>query len=287
VLSRLRQEFDRKLERKEPLTPKEIIALGTHLWEALANAVAGGMEKILVLREQAIAATTHVRLILESGQPEIQALPWELTFHADQRLGFLSRNADFTLCGAGAPDEARLDLPGGPLKILLFTASPEDLDPEKSRLDFETEENFLFAELDAALGRGEVEIDVAEDGTLETLQARLENNVYHVVHCSMHGSMQDDDAVLSFEDHATGRHRHVTPKDLIAVWKMAKCMCPVFSLRLPKSRNRYPTRRAGFCPRPARSRHAARYRHEALCRRYRRHPFCRPFLLCTRRRQSH
>jgi len=34
VLSRLRQEFDHKLENKEPLTPKEIIALGTNFWEA-------------------------------------------------------------------------------------------------------------------------------------------------------------------------------------------------------------------------------------------------------------
>ncbi|MGH7455173.1 MAG: CHAT domain-containing protein, partial [bacterium] len=216
VLSRLRQEFDHKLESKAPLTPKEIIALGTNLWEALANAVDGAsgasIEKILALREQAIAAVTHVRLIIESGQPEIQALPWEMTFHADQRLGFLSRNPDFTLLRRWQqPDEARLDLPGGPLKILLFTASPADLDPEKSRLDFETEENFLFAQLDAALGRGEVEIDVAEDGTLETLQARLENNVYHVVHCSMHGSMQDDNAVLSFEDHATAANATSPP----------------------------------------------------------------------------
>ncbi|MBC6952128.1 CHAT domain-containing protein, partial [candidate division KSB1 bacterium] len=231
VLTRLRQEFDRKLERREPLTPKEIIALGTHLWEALANAVDGGLEKIFGLREQAIAGATHVRLILESGEPDIQALPWEMTFHADQRLGFLSRNADFTLLRRWQPaDEAMPDLPGGPLRILLFVASPEDLDPEKSRLDFETEETFLFAQLDAGLSRGEVEIDVAEDGTLETLQARLESNVYHVVHCSMHGSMQDGHALLSFEDRATGRQRNVAPQDLIAAWKNGKAPAPCFFL---------------------------------------------------------
>ncbi|MDZ7404699.1 MAG: tetratricopeptide repeat protein [candidate division KSB1 bacterium] len=237
VLTRLRQEFDHKLESKEKLeskklpTPKEIIALGTHLWEALEHAVDGGMEKILALQQQAIANATHVRLIIESGQPEIQALPWELTFHADQRLGFLSRNPDFTLLRRWQPpDDTTLDLPGRPLKILLFVASPEDLDPEKARLDFETEENFLFEQLDAALNRGEVEIDVAEDGTLETLQARLENNVYHVVHCSMHGSMQEGHAVLFFEDYATGRQRAVTPKELIGVWKNAKAPVPCFFL---------------------------------------------------------
>lgn len=229
VLTRLRREFDGKLESQEPLLPKEIIALGTHLWEALA--VDAGMEKILALREQAIAAATHVRLIIESAQPEIQALPWEMTFHADKRLGFLSRNPDFTLLRRWQPPDSALpDLPGGPLKILLFIASPEDLDPEKSRLDFETEETFLFAQLDAALSRGEVEIDVAEDGTLETLQARLESNIYHVVHCSMHGLMKDDRAVLACEDAITGRQRHVTPEELIAVWKNSKAPAPCFFL---------------------------------------------------------
>ncbi len=231
VLTRLRREFDRKLEKHEPLAPKEIIALGTHLWEGLANAVDGGMEKILALQQQAIAATTHVRLIIESGQEKIQALPWEMTFHADPRLGFLSRNSDFTLWRRWQPaDEAMPDLPGGPLRILLFVASPEDPDPEKSRLDFETEEKFLFTQLDSGLNRGEVEIDVAEDGTLETLQARLESNVYHVVHCSMHGSMEDGHPLLSFEDYATGRQRSVVPKDLSDAWKNGKAPAPCFFL---------------------------------------------------------
>jgi len=59
VLARLRQEFDRKLERREPVTPKEIIALGTKLWEALANSLDGGAEKIFTLHEQALAAATQ------------------------------------------------------------------------------------------------------------------------------------------------------------------------------------------------------------------------------------
>jgi hypothetical protein len=189
ILARLAAEFDRKIEQREPVLPKEILALGTHLWEALINSLDGGIEKFLALREQAIAESTTVRLNIESGEPEIQALPWELAFHADQRLGFLSRNADFTLVRrVQAPDAHLPELPGLPLKILLFIASPEDLDPEKSRLDFETEENFLFTQLDDAISTGRAEVDVAEDGTLETLQARLETNIYHVVHLSMHGS---------------------------------------------------------------------------------------------------
>lgn len=79
VLSRLRAEFDHKIENQEPLTHKEIIALGTNLWEALINSLDGGMDKLLALREQAIAEQTHLRLIIESDQPVMRALPWELS----------------------------------------------------------------------------------------------------------------------------------------------------------------------------------------------------------------
>jgi CHAT domain-containing protein len=227
VLSRLRAEFDHKIENQESLAPKEIIALGTNLWEALVNSVDGGMDKFLALRERAIAEQTYMRLIIESGQPAIRALPWELTFHADKRLEFLSHNAAFSLLRRlRQPDENILDLPALPLKILLFVASPEDLDPERARLDFEKEENFLFQQLDDALSKGLVEVEVADDGSLETLQRKLENAVYHVVHLSMHGHMREDGASLAFEDRNTGGLHYVVPDQLIAALNKAKQPVP-------------------------------------------------------------
>jgi hypothetical protein len=144
------------------------------------------MDKLLALREQAIAEQTYLRLIIEFDQPDIRAVPWELTFHPDTRLEFLSRNPTFSLLRRlHQPDEKMPDLPALPLKILLFIASPENLDPESARLDFENEENFFFEQLDNALSNGLVEVEVAEDGSLEMLQRKLENAVYHVVHLSM------------------------------------------------------------------------------------------------------
>jgi tetratricopeptide (TPR) repeat protein len=229
VLSRLRAEFDRKIENPKEKWPthKEIIAVGTNLWEALINSLDGGMDKLLALREQAIAEQTYLRLIIESDHPAIRALPWELTFHVDKRLEFLSHNPAFSLLRRlRQSDEKMPDLPALPLKILLFIASPENLDQESARLDFENEENFLFQQLDDALSNGLVEVEVAEDGSLETLQKKLENAVYHVVHLSMHGHMREGDAVLYFENRDTGSLRYVAPDQLIEVLSKAKQPVP-------------------------------------------------------------
>lgn len=231
VLSRLRAEFDHKIENGETVPQKQFIALGKRLYEALINSLDGGTDQFLGLRKHAIAEQTYVRINIISAQAEIQALPWELAFHADKRLGFLSRNPEFTLLRRWQkPDDELPELPGLPLKILLFIASPEDLDPEKSRLDFETEENFLFEQLDDAISKGKVEVDVAEDGSLETLQEKLETSVYHVVHLSMHGQMRDNGAVLAFESHNTAMKRLVSPEETISVFKKAKYPVPCIML---------------------------------------------------------
>jgi hypothetical protein len=108
-----------------------------------------------------------------------------------------------------------------PLRILLFIAAPEDLDPERSRLDFEREEELLFTALDRPLARSEVDIDVAEDGVLTTLLTRLEEQRYHAVILSMHGtptrnSQGTEEWGLLFEDAHTGRKASVAGSDLAA-----------------------------------------------------------------------
>ncbi|MCP4104814.1 MAG: tetratricopeptide repeat protein [Desulfobacteraceae bacterium] len=107
----------------------------------------------------------------------------------------------------------------GPLKLLLFISSPEGSDPEKSRLDFEKEEELLFDALDDPLRKGRVRIDVAEDGTLSTLISRLEQNQYHAVILSMHGCRalnrdKKEESGLLFEDDRTFGKSPVAGTDL-------------------------------------------------------------------------
>ena len=156
--------------------------LGGQLWQA------SGLEE-----EQLVAALREARddqtpLRLEVSGNEHQQLPWELLFHGHEQLRFLARDPWCVLTrrpsGSGRTAPAAL---ARPLRVLLFIASPEDLDPERSRLDFEREEELLFTGLDDALRRGEVELDVAEDGLLSTLVARLSQVRYHAVLLSLHG----------------------------------------------------------------------------------------------------
>lgn len=107
------------------------------------------------------------------------------------------------------------------MRLLLCIAAPEDLDPERGRLDFEHEEELLFTALDRPLSRGEVEIDVTEDGVLTTLLTRLEAQRYHAVILSMHDTQaQNSQGVaewgLLFEDAQTGRQAPVAGSDLAA-----------------------------------------------------------------------
>ncbi len=157
--------------------------LGRLLWQSLALDAEALREALEDAPDQ--ESPKPVPLVIRGAQ--FQDLPWELLYHNE--LGFLARNPWCVIkrrCkGKGtAPAKQR----PGPLRILLCTASPEDLDPEKGRLDYEREEELLFTALDKPLARGEVEIDVTEDGTLATLVERLEGRAYHALILSMHGA---------------------------------------------------------------------------------------------------
>ena len=75
--------------------------------------------------------------------------------------------------------------------------------------------------MDRPLARGEVDIDVAEDGVLATLLECLEEQRYHAVILSLHGAPARDRQGteawgLLFEDAHTGRQAPVAGSDLAA-----------------------------------------------------------------------
>jgi hypothetical protein len=66
-------------------------------------------------------------------------LPWETLHHPE--LGFLGRDPAFALSRRPVPPPDGTPVPErGPLRVLLFTSLPEDLDPERGRLDVEAEQ---------------------------------------------------------------------------------------------------------------------------------------------------
>ncbi len=188
--------------------------LGSQLWDAAGLDPAALADALDAARD----AQQPVRLVVTDSQT--LAWPWEMLYHGDERLGFLAQHPWCVvlrrLAGRGTHQPQSLPRP---FRLLLLVASPEDLDAERSRLDYEREEELLFTALDRPLARGEVLIDVAEDGCLETLWDRLRRNQYHAVILSMHGAAArnrqgQQEWGLLFEDARTGLGRPVAGSDL-------------------------------------------------------------------------
>jgi hypothetical protein len=221
LLTRLAKRLDGQLDHPtgvpQPVAQSGLLEqLGTLLWEAVRLEA----DTIRAALDDARAAERPLRLVVQ-GEPA-QPLPWELLYHAHPDLGFVAQHPWCVvirrLRGTG---ERQPRLLPRPLRLLLCIAAPEDLDPERSRLDFEREEELLVTALDRPLARGEVEIDVAEDGVLTTLLAHLEKQRYHAVILSMHGtparnSQGAEEWGLLFEDAQTGYKAPVAGSDLVA-----------------------------------------------------------------------
>jgi hypothetical protein len=221
VLNRQVRELDRLLDNPfrnpQPIGQAGILEqIGRLLWE-----VSGlHADELLDALDEARDAEIPVRLIVTDAT--LHHLPWELLYHDNPKLGFVARHPWCVVVrrfrGNGTRPPRRLPKP---FRLLLFIASPEDLDPARSRLDFEREEELLFTALDRPLAQGEVSIDVAEDGCLPTLIERLEEHRYHAVILSMHGTAArnkegEEEWGLLFEDERTGRSAPVAGSDLTA-----------------------------------------------------------------------
>jgi hypothetical protein len=119
--------------------------VGGLLWNAAGLTV----DELLAAIAQARVDKSPVRLVVTDA---VRDLPWELLYHQHPDVGFLGRHPwcvvvrRFTGDGKKAPT-----LLPRPLRLLLFIASPEDLDPERSRLDFEREKELLFGSPDNIL----------------------------------------------------------------------------------------------------------------------------------------
>jgi hypothetical protein len=80
----------------------------------------------------------------------------------------------------------------GPLKVLLFTSMPDNLDPEKERLDVESEQAVVPEALDSLIQDGLVELTTQDDGHFAHLQALLREETFHLVFLSGHGEFREE-----------------------------------------------------------------------------------------------
>jgi len=114
------------------VTDDDLQIMGRMLWNAL-----GVEDDFNVAQKEAGDAILSV--IIESDKPEVQAYPWETLYHQTHK--FIGRNPAFTLTrriAEGKPSQANLDK--GPLRVLLFTSLPDNVDAERGRLNVEEEQ---------------------------------------------------------------------------------------------------------------------------------------------------
>jgi tetratricopeptide (TPR) repeat protein len=119
-------------------------------------------------------------------------LPWECLYHPQD--GFLGKDSRYTLSRQYQyePVSLPLTLPKGPLRVLLFTAQPDDLAAETMRLDTEAEQAHVLEALDRPFHQGLVTIDTPDDGRFSKLKQKLREEEFHLVFLSGHGSFDTD-----------------------------------------------------------------------------------------------
>ena len=142
------------------------------------------------------AETTHHVVHLRHGDNELLNLPWRLAVEDRPYLHLLKGLPDGNSTEIFQP---KIPLP---LKILVMISSPEDLS-ESERLSYEEEESLVISAFEPLFAHGQVEIDFTDDGSLESLQDKLRQNAYHILHFSGHGVFRDGNGYLLLEDDLT------------------------------------------------------------------------------------
>lgn len=181
---RLVQDLSLKYVYRHVVTEQNLQTVGDALWQTLS------VDDVLATARQA-AGTRILPLILESADPLVQSLPWECLHHPEH--GFLGKHPGFSLTRrlSAAPSASAEPLKG-PLKVLLFTALPDDLDQEKERLDMESEQANVLEALDPLIHQGLVQLTTPDDGRFDHFRQLLREQEFHLVFLSGHGQFNAD-----------------------------------------------------------------------------------------------
>ena len=157
----------------------------------------------------ALPATQHHLIHLMHNDNAILNLPWRLVFDG-MRYRYISKG----LHKDGAIPAYTPQIPL-PLKILAMIASPEDA-KIGARLSYEEEEARIIAAFEPLFAQGNIEIDFTEDGSLQSLEAKLQHNHYHILHFSGHGSYKDGKGYLLLENAITLKQEIVSAEQFAA-----------------------------------------------------------------------
>jgi len=166
------------------VTDDDLQIMGRMLWNSL------GVQDEFDVAVKA-AGDAILSVIIESDKPEVQAYPWETLYHPTHK--FIGRNPAFTLTrriAEGKPVQATLDK--GPLRVLLFTSLPDNVDAERGRLNVEEEQAQVQEALLPWISKGVVQLEMPDDGRFSTLKDLLKRFDPHVLFLSGHGKFHHE-----------------------------------------------------------------------------------------------
>ena len=183
-LEHLSLDLARRYAFSELVTDEMLQQMGLGLWAAL------GIEQAFEdARQQALPAILPISI--ESSVAEIQLLPWETLYHPQH--GFLGKSQAFTLSRRVSTRQASGVAPEkGPLRVLLFTSLPNDIDAETSRLKVEEEQAQVQEALAQWVMDGSVLLEMPDDGCAGTLQKMLRSFQPQLVFLSGHGKFHHE-----------------------------------------------------------------------------------------------
>lgn len=153
-LRSLSRQLSIKYVYQEMVTDADLQLVGQQLWQAL------DVDEAFEQARQE-ASPKILPLVISCNDPALLSLPWESLYHPS--IGFLCKHNGFTLSRYLGLKHSQ-DLSCGPLRVLLFTSLPEDLDPEKARLDIESEQAHVLEALDPWIKKGLVKLTTPDDG---------------------------------------------------------------------------------------------------------------------------
>ena len=170
-------------DREKLVTDNALQAIGSLLWRAL-----DADEPFQQARKR--AGQHLLPIVIESGKPEILHLPWETLYHPES--GFLGRSDGFTLSRAMLAIGAALPaIEDGPLRVLLFTALPDDIG-EKEQLRIEEEQALVLEALGQWRQSGHIVLEMPDDGRFSEFTHQLHHFRPHLVYLSGHGNFIKD-----------------------------------------------------------------------------------------------
>jgi hypothetical protein len=178
-LRRLSHSLSLKYAWREVVTEEDLLVMGQSLWNAL------GLQTEFDAAHGK-AGPEIFPVILESEAADVQALPWETLHHPVH--GFIGKHAGFALTRRIKPPQGGpMPLDKGPLRVLLFTSLPDDVDPENGRLNVEEEQAQVQEALMPWISKGLVQLEMPDDGRFSTLKVLLDGFQPHVLFLSGHG----------------------------------------------------------------------------------------------------